>query len=84
MYYRFSDLCGREVINVCDGALIGCVCDFSFDGCGHMIALYVAPQGKWYSLKKCKPICIPWDRIQRLGDDVVLVLCPTKEENFPK
>ncbi len=73
MCLKFSDLCEKEVVNLCDGQRIGCVCDLSIDECARVLAIYVAPIGKLFSFKSKKPICIPWDRIQRLGEDVILV-----------
>ncbi len=74
MCFRYSDLCDKDVVNLCDGEKIGYVCDLSLDECGKIYAIYVVCEGKLFSFKKKKPICIPWDRIQRLGQDVILVM----------
>ncbi len=81
MCLKFSDLCEKEVVNLCDGQKIGYVCDLSFDECARVMAIYVAPIGKFFSCKRKKPICIPWDRIQRLGEDVILVNWQTPEND---
>lgn len=74
MSIRFCELRQKEVINMCDGRRLGCVCDAVMDKCGHIEALIVPGQsGLLTFIKSGREIIIPWCRIIRLGDDVILV-----------
>lgn len=74
MSMRFCELKQKEVINLCDGRRLGCVCDAIMDCCGKIEALIVPGQnGVIPFLKGGKECVIPWCRIIRIGDDVILV-----------
>ncbi len=68
------DLREKEVINLCDGARLGCAQDFEFDvSCGKLVALVIAGDGGIFGFGKKEDIIIPWDRIQCIGEDTILV-----------
>ena len=73
----------KEVINVCDGCRLGYVCDTEIDiCCGKVTALLVPGETRLFSLSGGPVLRIPWDKIERIGDDIILVrvnpaeLCP--------
>ena len=71
----FSELRLREVINICDGRRLGRPIDLILNDSACAEALVVPGQ---YSLKFLlkgfrEGIMIPWNRIRRIGDDVILV-----------
>lgn len=71
---RFSELHCREVINLCDGARLGEVCDLVFDvACGRITALVVPGKGGLAGLFSREDCVIPWDCIETLGEDYILV-----------
>ena len=62
---RFSELHCREVINLCDGARLGEVSDLIFDPvCGQITAI---------GLLSREDCIIPWNCIETLGEDYILV-----------
>lgn len=70
----------KEVINLCDGSRLGYACDFEF--CveeGRIIAIIITAQSGFLGLGKVLEIVIPWDKIQCIGEDTVLVKIPTNE-----
>ncbi len=68
------DLREKDVINLCDGARLGCAQDFEFDAsCGKLLALVIAGDGGIFGFSKREDIIIPWDKIQCIGEDTVLV-----------
>ena len=68
------DLREKEVINLCDGARLGCAQDFEFDvSCGKIIAMVIVGDGGIFGFSKKDDIIIPWDKIQCIGEDTVLV-----------
>lgn len=70
----FSALKNKEVINICDGAALGCVCDLVFQPSSGQITQLILPGegiGSLFSAKK--RVCVPWNCIERIGDDVILV-----------
>jgi len=71
----FSELRAKEVINICDGRRLGRPIDLVLNENACVEALVVPGQ---YSLKNLvkglrEGIVIPWNRIRRSGDDVILV-----------
>ena len=72
---RFSCLKEKEVINICDGRRLGCVCDLEFDGVTGKICTLVIPEecGKFSFFGKERAFFVPWRCIRRIGDDIILV-----------
>ncbi len=69
---RFSDLCRKEVINVCDGCRLGYISDVEIDTmCGRINCVFVPEKCKLFS--KPKLLAIKWEQIERIGADMVLV-----------
>ncbi len=73
----FSELKTREVINIADGARLGCVCDLELElPGGRVIGLIVPGESKWFGLVKGDGLMIPVHKIKKFGEDVILVeLC---------
>ncbi len=70
----FSELRNKEVINIRDGSLLGCVCDLEFNACsGEITAIVLPGNGILASLSPKNRIVIPWCDIERIGKDTVLV-----------
>ena len=71
----FSDLKCKEVINVCDGGRLGCVIDLELDLCTGMILSIIVPgEGRLLGLIRARDgVVIPFCRIQKIGEDVILV-----------
>lgn len=71
-----SELRQKEVINVCDGKRLGRVMDLEFCAVDSRITALVVPATTTLlqSMRgeKCGTV-IPWENIQRIGDDVILV-----------
>lgn len=78
---RFCELAEKEVINISDCCCLGNVVDLELDECcGKICALIVAEPGKLFCFF-CPPceIIIPWNRVVRIGPDIVLVDVCVKE-----
>ncbi len=75
MHEKFSELKQKEVVNVADGRRLGYVSDLVFDPLTGNIGSFMVPgPTKWCGLIKAEQdYVIPWERIQCIGDDVVLV-----------
>ncbi len=71
----FSELKHKEIINVCDGARLGCICDLELDDCTGVISAIVVPGPARFMglLKGSEELVIPYCRIQKIGGDVILV-----------
>lgn len=63
-----------DVINLCDGARLGCPSGLEIDlSCGTVTALLVPKDnGKFFSWGK-ETYHIPWCRVQCVGEDTILV-----------
>ncbi len=71
----FSELKMKEVINVCDGRRLGRPIDLVLNESACVEALVVPGQRSWKNTIKGmqEGVVIPWNRIRRIGDDVILV-----------
>lgn len=75
MKCSFGELRNKEVINLCDGCRLGCICDLEINTCdGCILAIVVPCQGRFFGfLRGEKDIVIPFNKICKIGDDVILV-----------
>jgi YlmC/YmxH family sporulation protein len=71
----FCELKQKDVINICDGRRLGKPVDLVLNDSACAASLIVpGPSSFWNCLKPDREgIPIPWDRIRRIGDDVILV-----------
>lgn len=71
----FCELRRKEVINICDGSRLGCICDLELDDCAGCISAIVVPgQTRMFGLLKSdEELVIPYCKIRKIGDDVILV-----------
>ena len=72
---KSSDFRVKEVINIRDGRRLGNIVDMEFNlSEGRITAIIVPGSSKWMGLiKNGDDIVIPWERIKKIGDDVILV-----------
>lgn len=72
---RGLDFKQKEVININDGKIIGFVIDVNADfQNGEINSIIVAQTGKLLgSMFGKNNITIPWDKIRKIGEDVILV-----------
>jgi len=74
----------KEVINLCDGARLGCPNDFEFNLCdGRITALILTRSGGFLGLGRGHDLIIPWNRIERIGEDAILVRLSVEECCLP-
>ncbi len=72
--FNTCDLREKEVINLCDGTRLGCPCDFEFNSCdGRIVALIVPRGGGFLGLGHAHDLIIPWQKIECIGEDAILV-----------
>lgn len=72
---RICELREKEVINICDGEKLGNVCDIEFEErTGKIIALIIPGPCKILGIiGRDQEYIIPYECVQRIGSDVVLV-----------
>ncbi|MBQ8208461.1 MAG: YlmC/YmxH family sporulation protein [Clostridia bacterium] len=64
----------KSVINLCDGKDLGFVCDIRFTRDeGRICSLVIPKDGGLFSFGKCENIIIPWDKVECIGEDAILV-----------
>ncbi len=73
--YKLSDLRDRDVINIYDGRRLGVIIDVDVDpDCGRIVSLICPGGGRFFGLfGGGKDYVIPWERVVRIGPDVILV-----------
>ena len=70
---RLSELQYKDIINL-EGRKIGSIIDVKIDRSGRIIALIIEEDKKSFRLRfSDNEIELGWDRIERIGDDVILV-----------
>lgn len=73
-HMSFSELRCKDVINVCDGARLGMITELEFDSCnGQICSLILCSSTGFFSFKQEHKIVLPWNRIECIGDDAILV-----------
>ncbi len=75
MEVSFCSLRAKEVVNICDGKRLGNIIDLVFDTkCGLVQGIVVPGDRKYFGLfKGGNDIFIPYQRICKIGKDVILV-----------
>lgn len=75
MQCRFRDFRRKEVININDGTRLGFVADLDVRVPeGQVIAIVVYGPARFFGLfGRGEEYYIPWDCIQRIGDDIILI-----------
>lgn len=82
---RLSDLNGKEVINLGDGARLGVIteCEITFDSLSGAIRALVLPKRRnlFGIFGENQISMIPWQSIKRIGDDIIIVDLSQSFEN---
>ncbi|NLW45894.1 MAG: YlmC/YmxH family sporulation protein [Firmicutes bacterium] len=80
---KTSELREREVVNILDGKRLGLASDLEIEAeTGRIKAIIVPGPGKFLWLfGKNEEFVIPWERIKKIGVDVILVDTPNYVED---
>ena len=72
---KISELRMKDVIEAEDGRRLGYICDIEIDGdAGRIDALIIPGTRSWrWLLGRNEETILPWDRIVKLGIDVIIV-----------
>ena len=72
---KISDLRTREIINVVDGTRLGVIKDINIDlEKGKITSLIIPGDNKFFGFfARNDDIIIPWEKIKKIGLDVILV-----------
>ena len=91
MNCRIQDLRNKEVVCSHNGAILGCVSDVEVDTVNaRVVSVIIAGRLKCFGLRgRCDDLIIPWQDIEIIGEDTILVRCnggspPPKRRFFPK
>ncbi|SHG48887.1 sporulation protein, YlmC/YmxH family [Thermosyntropha lipolytica DSM 11003] len=79
---KISDLKTRDVVNILDGRKLGNIIDIDLDlENGRVTALILPGRSRGLGIfTRREELVIPWEKIIRIGRDVVLVEVPTVTE----
>ena len=74
-FMNFCEFRHKEVINMRDGARLGCVCDLEIEECSGLIRSIVVPGPPRFFglLRSDEELVIPYCKITKFGGDVILV-----------
>lgn len=75
MELTFCELRAKEVVNMCDGKRLGNIIDLVYDStCARVLGIVVPAEKTLFSfLKSNSVIFIPYNRIRKIGKDIILV-----------
>lgn len=77
-----ASLSEKCVINLADGKNLGYACDVRFDiSSGQITAIVVPTEQGIFSFGKGEVLIIPWEKIECIGEDAILVRICTTECN---
>lgn len=69
-----DELMRKEVINVCTAESLGCIRNFEVDpSCGKIVSFITSSSRGFFSFSSECEVRVPWDKITRIGEDVILV-----------
>lgn len=78
---KISDLRNRDVVNILDGKKLGNIIDIDLDlDNGRVLALVLPGRVKGFLFTKREEVVVPWQKIVRIGRDVILVEVPIVNE----
>ncbi len=71
----FSDFRQKEVIDITSGERLGFVSDVEFsEGDGALAGILLPGAGRFFGLLASRDsLFVPWENIEKIGDDIVLV-----------
>ena len=76
----FLELAEKDVINLCTGEKLGCICDIEINiKDASVVSLILPGQGGVWGLGKATEVIIPWCKIECIGEDAVLVRLNAEE-----
>mgnify|MGYP000894386590 CR=1 FL=1 len=78
---KISDLRNRDVVNLLVGIGLGDIIDIDLDlENGKVVALVLPGRTRGLLFSKREDIIVPWNKIVRIGRDVILVEVPMVKE----
>lgn len=85
MQSKISELEERQIINIADGKCLGSMKDIELDLEEGRIRAIVVPGGTglWGLLPNRDELLIPWEKVVRIGIDVVLSICRRQKRPKP-
>ncbi len=80
--YRAGELRQKEVINITDASRLGFVSDVEVSlEAGAIESVIVPGKARLFNFGSGGDLVIPWEKIKRIGEDVILVELPATEKN---
>ena len=78
---RLADMRRKEVISTRDGSRLGCVGDIELDTeNAQLSSIIVYGRSRLFGLLgRGEDLVIPWQQIETIGEDVILVNCPVQD-----
>lgn len=87
---RLSELGGKEILNINDGARLGIIADSDLiidEKSGKILALLVPDrrsQLRFFSFNEKNDIEIPWSAVKKIGNDMIIIELDEDDRNRRK
>lgn len=77
----YSKFANKQVVDCKNGRILGYPVDLRFDAdCAAICSFFVRESGKFCFRPKSQTVEIPWDKITKIGDDIIVV----DADHFPQ
>ncbi len=74
---QFSELIGKEIVNISTGERIGVVGDYDLildETSGEILALIIPPEKSFFGMRKSETsLEISWKNIRKIGSDMIII-----------
>lgn len=74
MKIEYCELKQKDVVNIGDGRKLGRIIDCLIDAsCGKILGIILPGEKGFAMFRNCEDAYVPWNKIVKIGDDVILV-----------
>ena len=86
MCCRIIEMRDKQVICIKDGTILGCLGDIQIDTCnGKIVSVIIYGRPRFLGLfGRCDDIIIPWECIEIIGEETILVNFDVPESNHKR
>jgi len=84
MLYTVRELECKDVINICDGKILGHVTDIELEGEQGRVCAFLVSNGLGFWIGSRDLLRIPWEQVKCIGEDTILVEYRREISNIDK
>lgn len=74
---QFSELVGKEIVNISTGERLGVVGEYDLildEGTGEILALIIPPERSFFGFRKSESVLeVSWKNVKKVGSDMIII-----------